>query len=47
MRNFIGINAPITSKLAIEAGYLNQHGIRPGKLDSSDHVASVALTLAL
>lgn len=47
MRNFIGINAPITKKLSIEAGYLNQHGVRPGKLDTSDHVASVALNLAL
>ncbi|WP_168554370.1 DUF2490 domain-containing protein [Novosphingobium sp. SG720] len=47
MRNFIGVNAPITKTLSVEAGYLNQHGIRPGKLDSSDHVASVALTLAL
>jgi hypothetical protein len=47
MRNFIGINAPLTGKLTLEAGYLNQHGIRPGKLDTSDHVASVALTLAL
>lgn len=47
MRNFIGINAPITKQLTVEAGYLNQHGIRPGKLDTSDHVASVSLTLAL
>lgn len=47
MRNFLGLGAPITKKLSIEAGYLNQYGIRPGRLDSSDHVASVALTLSL
>jgi hypothetical protein len=47
MRNFIGINAPLTKRLTVEAGYLNQYGIRPGRLDSSDHVASVAFTLSL
>lgn len=47
MRNFVGVNAPVTHNLTIEAGYLNQHGVRPGRLDTSDHVASVALTLAL
>ena len=47
MRNFIGINTPVTKSLSAEFGYLNQHGfVRHGE-DTSDHVASVSMTLSL
>ena len=47
MRNFIGINTPVTKSLSAEFGYLNQHGfVRRGE-DTSDHVASVSMTLSL
>jgi hypothetical protein len=47
MRNFIGINAPITKSVSAEFGYLNQHGFVRGGEDTSDHVASVSLSLSL
>lgn len=44
MRQFAGINVPLSSKLALEAGYLNQYFfIRDGD-DDVNHVASVSLT---
>jgi len=47
MRNFIGINTPVTKTVSAEFGYLNQHGfVRHGE-DTSDHVASVSLSLSL
>jgi hypothetical protein len=47
MRNFIGINTPVTKAVSAEFGYLNQHGFVRGGEDSSDHVASVSLSLNL
>jgi hypothetical protein len=47
MRNFIGINTPITKSVSAEFGYLNQHGFVRGGEDTSDHVASVSLSLSL
>lgn len=47
MRNFIGINTPVTKNLSAEFGYLNQHGFVRGGEDTSDHVASVSLSLSL
>lgn len=47
MRNLIAISTPLTKTMNIEAGYLNQHGfVRDGE-DTSDHVASVSLSLSL
>lgn len=47
MRNFVGLNLPLSKKLALEAGYLNQHFfIRSGD-DENDDVASVTLTASL
>jgi hypothetical protein len=47
MRNLIAINTPITKTLSAEVGYLNQHGFVRGGEDTSDHVASVSLSLSL
>ena len=47
MRNFIGINTPVMKNLSAEVGYLNQHGFVRGGEDTSDHVASVSLSLNL
>ena len=47
MRSFIGINTPITKAVSAEFGYLNQHGFVRGGEDTSDHVASVSLSLSL
>jgi hypothetical protein len=47
MRNFIGINTPVLKNLSAEFGYLNQHGFVRGGEDTSDHVASVSLSLNL
>ena len=47
MRNLIAISTPLTKTMTLEAGYLNQHGfVRHGE-DTSDHVASVSLSLSL
>ncbi|MFL6729737.1 MAG: DUF2490 domain-containing protein [Sphingomicrobium sp.] len=47
MRNLIAINTPLTRALTLEAGYLNQHGFVRGGEDTSDHVASLSLSLSL
>ncbi|HKX92559.1 MAG TPA: DUF2490 domain-containing protein [Sphingomicrobium sp.] len=47
MRNLIAINTPLTKAVSVEIGYLNQHGFVRGGEDSSDHVASVSLSLNL
>jgi hypothetical protein len=47
MRNFIGINTPLTKNVIAEFGYLNQHGFVRGGEDTSDHVASVSLSVSL
>jgi len=43
MRTFIGVNTPLVKHIAIEAGYLNQHGFVRNGPDTDDHVLSVAL----
>ncbi|SRR5260221_1612716 len=47
MRNFIGISTPLSKKLTAEVGYLNQHGFVRGGPDTSDHAASLSLSLNL
>ena len=47
MRNLIAINTPLSKKITAEVGYLNQHGFVRGGPDTSDHVASVSLSLSL
>jgi hypothetical protein len=47
MRNLIAVNTPLSSKLSLEAGYMNQHGFVRGGPDTSDHIASVSLSLNL
>jgi hypothetical protein len=47
MRNLIAISTPLTKTMTLEAGYLNQHGFVRNGEDTSDHVASVSLSLSL
>jgi len=42
-RNFVGVNFPITEKIAIEPGYLNQYVFRDGREDLSEHIVAVGL----
>ena len=47
MRNLIAISTPVTKTMTLEAGYLNQYGFVRNGEDTSDHVASVSLSLSL
>ena len=47
VRTLIAINTPLSKKITAEVGYLNQHGFVRGGPDTSDHVASVSLSLNL
>src|SRR2546421_45386 len=47
MRNLIAINTPLSKRITAEIGYLNQHGFVRGGPDTSDHVASISLSLNL
>jgi len=47
IRTLIAINTPLSKKLTAEIGYLNQHGFVRGGPDTSDHVASISLSLNL
>lgn len=44
MRNFIGLTAPISKKISVEAGYMLQHGFVRNGPDNNDHAASIAFT---
>ena len=47
MRNLIAISTPLSKRLGVEVGYLNQYGfVRHGD-DTVDHAASIALSLNL
>lgn len=47
MRNLIAISTPLSKRLSVEAGYLNQYGFVRGGDDNVDHAASVSLSLSL
>jgi hypothetical protein len=47
MRNAIAITTPLGKTLNLEAGYLNQHGFVRGGEDTSDHAATISLSLSL
>jgi len=47
MRNLIAVNTPLSKTVSLEAGYMNQHGFVRGGPDTSDHIASVSLSLNL
>lgn len=47
VRNLIAINTPLSKRITAEIGYLNQHGFVRGGPDTSDHVASISLSLSL
>lgn len=44
MRNMVGVNTPLLKNVSLEVGYLNQHGFVRGGEDTSDHVASAAIS---
>lgn len=44
MRNQVSINTPLLKNVSLEVGYLNQHGFVRGGEDTSDHVASAAIS---
>ncbi|CAN5227848.1 DUF2490 domain-containing protein [soil metagenome] len=47
MRNLIAVRTPLSKKINLEVGYLNQYGFVPGGEDSDDHVASLTLNFTL
>ena len=47
VRTLIAITTPLSKRITVEIGYLNQHGFVRGGPDSSDHAASVSLSLSL
>ena len=47
VRNLVAITTPLSKRITVEIGYLNQHGFVRGGPDSSDHAASVSLSLSL
>ena len=47
MRNLIAVSTPLSKRLSLEAGYLNQYGFVRGGDDNMDHAASIALGLTL
>lgn len=47
MRNLAAISTPLSKRLSVEAGYLNQYGFVRGGDDTVDHTASVSLSLSL
>lgn len=44
MRNSAVVNVPLAKNLAVDVGYLNQHGFVRGGADTSDHVLTVGLS---
>lgn len=46
MRNAIYVTVPLSKKISIDFGYLNQHGFVPNGPDTSDHVLTTGLSAA-
>lgn len=46
MRNAISLNAPLGKHVALELGYLEQHGFIANAADTNDHVATLQLNLS-
>ena len=44
MRNAIYVTVPLSKKISIDFGYLNQHGFVPNGPDSNDHVLTTGLS---
>jgi hypothetical protein len=47
MRNAVAVTTPLAKGVSAEIGYLNQHGFVRGGPDTSDHVATLTLSLSL
>ena len=46
MRNAISVSVPVSKHLAVDLGYLEQHGFVRNGPDTNDHVATVSLSAA-
>jgi hypothetical protein len=46
MRNLVAVRTPLSKKINLEVGYLNQYGFVPGGEDNDDHVASLTLNFS-
>lgn len=44
MRNAVFVTVPVTKKVSIDFGYLNQHGFVPNGRDTSDNVLTAGLS---
>lgn len=44
MRNSAAVSIPLSKKLGVDFGYLNQHGFVPGKEDTSDHILTAGIS---
>jgi hypothetical protein len=44
MRNSVAVVVPVAKHVAVDFGYLNQHGVVPGGADTSDNVITAGLT---
>lgn len=47
MRNAVSIGVPLTKKISVDFGYLNQHGFVRNGPDTSDNVLTLGLTASL
>ncbi len=47
VRNLVTVSTPLSKKVSVEAGYMNQHLFIDGKPDESDDIAYFALSLNL
>lgn len=47
VRNLVTLSTPLSKRLSVEGGYMNQHGFVAHGPDTSDHIAYLALSLSL
>ena len=47
VRNLVTLSTPLSKRLSIEGGYMNQHGFVRGGPDTSDNIAYFALSMNL
>lgn len=43
MRNSVTVTIPLSKKISLDVGYLNQHGFVPGAPDTHDHVLTTGI----
>ena len=47
MRNFVGVNLPLSEAVMLETGYQNRYQIRQGVADRIDHIIPVTLNIKI